>query len=82
MSAQSEEDAGEFADSRPDEDIGDNFWDPHNLADKLPHEVGLSPLHCRDDDCDADEIYDWPCPECSFGSDRPDDESTLTEWSE
>lgn len=75
-------DARDMADVRPDEEIGDNYWDPHNLIDKLPHEVGLSPLHCQNDDCEKDEIFHWPCPGCSFGADRPEDETTLAGWAD
>lgn len=70
--------SGEFADSRPDEDIGDNLWDPHNLIKRLPHEVGLSPLGCGD--CGAGEIFDHPCPECDYSPGRDEEQSTLEGW--
>lgn len=76
----SAETSGDFADSRPDGEVGDNFYDPHNLVKALPHEVGLTPLGCGR--CGRSEIFDHPCPECDYAPGRDDAQQSLSGWSE
>lgn len=72
-------DVSGMADTRPDRDVGGNVWDPHNLSDKFPQDVGLSPLGCGE--CGADEIYSHPCPECEWSPGRDEEQSTIAGWS-
>lgn len=71
-------DVSGLADARPDSDIGDNLWDPHNLRKLQPQDVGLSPLGCGE--CGADDIYNHPCPDCGYAPGRDEEQSTIAGW--